>query len=561
MKKIFALLTCILLAMLCLVACDEKGTAQTACEKNGHTIAVDPAVEATCTASGKTEGKHCSVCNEVLVEQETVMAIGHTPITDPAKAPTCATTGLTEGSHCSVCGEVLIKQEPVGIKAGQHTVVIDPAVTATGTMMGKTEGKHCSVCGEVLIPQKIIYVKGFGGLQYELNEDGKSYSVTGIGTCTDSDVVIPDIYDKLPVTGIAKSAFFNCTSLTSIAIPNSVTSVGHMAFAGCMNLIGVYITDLVAWCKINFNSDAASPLYGSDLYLNGTLVKELVIPDGVTGIGESAFEGCTSLTSIKIGNGVTSIGDGAFNSCIKLVSIEVDVKNTVYHSAGNCLIESATKTLILGCKTSIIPTDGSVTSIGEYAFGDCEGLKSIAIPDSVINIGDDAFGGCENLRSIAIPDSVKSIGDYAFSGCTNLTEVAIGSGVRSIGYATFDYCVMLASIKVDVKNAKYHSAGNCLIETATKTLVLGCKKSIIPTDGSVTCIGYAAFESCTGLTSIAIPDCITDIEEWAFGGCTELTNITFQGTKAQWNQISKGDFWDFKISNYTIRCTDGTIAG
>ena len=275
----------------------------------------------------------------------------------------------------------------------------------------------------------------------------------------------------------------------------------------------------------------------------------MTIGNGVTSIGDYAFYECDSLTSITIPDSVTAIGAGVFRNCESLVTITVDVNNSVYHSAGNCIIETESKTLIAGCKSSIIPTDGSVTSIGDGAFSSCTSLTSITIPDGVTSIGDRAFYYCDSLTSITIPDSVTSIGDgaflycrsltsitipdsvttileEAFSVCTSLTSVTIPESVTAIGAGVFRNCESLVTITVDVNNSVYHSAGNCIIETESKTLIAGCKSSIIPTDGSVTSIGVWAFSSCTSLTSITIPDSVTSIGEYAFRLCTSLASIT-----------------------------------
>ena len=242
----------------------------------------------------------------------------------------------------------------------------------------------------------------------------------------------------------------------------------------------------------------------------------MIIPNSVISIGNYAFSGCTGLTSIVISDSVTSVGNGAFRDCTGLTGVTI----------GN-RVESIGGYAFEGCSglTSVIIPD-SVTSIGDGVFYVCTGLTSITIPDGVTRIEAYAFFDCTGLTSITIPDGVTSIGDNAFAVCTGLTSITIPNSVTSITYSAFHYCTGLTSLSVESGNTVYHSAGNCIIETNTKKLVVGCNTSVIPTDGSVTSVGRSAFSSRTGLTSITIPDGVTRIEAYAFDDCTGLTSIT-----------------------------------
>ena len=274
-----------------------------------------------------------------------------------------------------------------------------------------------------------------GQLEFDLNEDGKSYSVVGLGTYSDTDVVIPDTYKGKPVTKIADEAFFGneCAKITSITIPDSVTSIGDEAFQGCSSLTSIEIPDSVE-------------SIGRWAFHCCTSLTSIEIPDSVTSIGGRTFFGCSSLTSITIPDSVTSIGEGAFSDCRSLTSIYVDKNNEHYKSINGNLYSKDGKNLIqyaIGKKGTAFSIPDSVTSISDDAFSGCRSLTSIEIPDSVTSIGWGAFDGCSSLTSIEIPDAVTSIGGWAFCECTSLTSITIPDSVTSIGNDAFWGCSSL----------------------------------------------------------------------------------------------------------------------
>ena len=259
-----------------------------------------------------------------------------------------------------------------------------------------------------------------------------------------------------------------------------VTAIGNSAFSDCSGLISIDIPNSVT-------------SIGGGAFYNCSGLTSIAIPNSVTSIGSGAFFYCSSLTSIDIPNSVTEIGMNAFNSCTGLTSI-------------------------------VMPE--YLTKINEGTFSDCTSLTGIDIPNSVTEIGNFAFYKCSGLTSIDIPNSVTEIGINAFYSCTGLTSIDIPNSVTSIGVSAFCNCTGLTSIVVESGNPKYDSRNNCnaIIETASNTLIVGCENTIIP--NTVTAIGNAAFDNCSGLTSIDIPNSVTSIGEGAFWGCSGLTSIT-----------------------------------
>ena len=328
---------------------------------------------------------------------------------------------------------------------------------------------------------------------------------------TEQEFVIPD-----GVTDIESYAFSGCLRLKRISIGPHVKHIGGYAFKGCFNLVGVYITDLLAWCNISFGEYEGNPLHHANLlYLNGILIKDLTIPDGVTSIGQCAFFGCR-LTSITIPHSVTSIGGKAFSNCWATSVTIPDSVTNIEHGA-----------FTANLFTSITIPD-SVTNIGDFAFWHCEMLTSITIPHGVTRIGNESFSSCYNLTSITIPNSVTYIHREAFNGSDKLTDIYfMGTEEEWNAVEKIQSVLLRVSIHIIPPVLSYtllddgtYEIDEVIDKTVTEIFILPTYKGV-----AVTRIGEHAFSRCSNLTSVTIPDGITTIGLSAFLDCTSLTNV------------------------------------
>ena len=409
--------------------CKEEGLLTRVCTKCAHkeetTIAktdihtqvIDQAIEATCSNVGLTEGKHCSVCEKVLVAQAEIPMSAHTEEKDEAVEATCTETGLSEGSHCSVCGTTLVAQNVTSmLEHSYSSIVTAPTCTergytsytcgcgdgyisdyvdasghnfgdwetikeATTTEEGLQE-RTCQ-CGEK--ESKVISIVYSKGLEYKKHYNGY-YIVSGIGTCSDTEIVIPSTYNSYPVLEIGDGAFRNCTTITSISIPDSVTTIGASVFYGCTSLENVTIPDSIT--KI-----------GEGSFMRCSSLETIDLPYNLTKVSSYLFEQCTSLKSIVIPDNVSYVGY-SFYGCTSLESVTLGKNVTdVYYCAFQ---NSGVTTLII--KGNIIPFDENLSET--YM----DNLKTVVIEGSVTAIREDEFRGCSLLETVVLPDGVLTIG-------------------------------------------------------------------------------------------------------------------------------------------------------
>ena len=492
-------------------------------------------VAATCVTSGE-KYNICTVCGEKNTSE--ISALGHN-FADGSCYEHRKCTRCDETTYWHVYGEEGC--DNCGLKYSEATYTLSSDETYY------IFSNSSSVSSDVVFIRKTY--------------NGKPVKSLRFGGCGGT-VILPDSFDEianqafldssltkifipLSVKRIGRAAFMRCNKLTEIDIPSGVKEVGESAFYSCVNLKKVVVSssveeigDFVFYSCENLSevviSDGVKTI-GEGAFMECKKLTNIALPESVTSIGNRVFSSCEMLTSVNIPENVANIGERLFEYCSELTQVTVSAENKNYDSRNDCnaIIETATNTLIAGCKNTIVPD--SATIIGAKAFWGIEKLTSIVIPESVKRIEESAFYLCcdlaevtfnygleyvgrlsfdaTKLTNLVLPNSVEVIDEYAFSD-VELASVYIPSSVTKIYSGVFDWSV--GKIVVDEGNKVYDSRDNCngIIEIATNKLILACKNTVIPE--SVKIIGAYAFSGCSSAW-IKIPNTITSFEKYAFG--------------------------------------------
>ncbi len=320
--------------------------------------------------------------------------------------PTCAEKGSLK--YVCPCGSVKTEAIPTL----PHTEMIDPGTPPTVTEPGLSDGKHCSVCGKVLVRQNQLPATGHTDLAYEVNEDGRTCTVTGMGTCTATEIYIPSFIEGYKVTRIGEIAFIG-KSITAVHFPSSVTEIYDGAFHGCTELT------------------------------------EITLPSSVTHLGSQAFQACTGLTTATLQCRVTELPHMIFEGCTSLTAVTLPSTLTQIRISafGNC---TALKEITLPASLGII---------GPSAFQYCTSLTNVTLPSKLSILDDTAFEGCTGLTEMVLPNNLNRIGANAFSGCSGITAITVPAGVKQAELSAFERMEGLTDIYFRGSEAEWNAIG------------------------------------------------------------------------------------------------------
>lgn len=451
--------------------------------KSDHKEVTDAAVPATCTTAGKTAGRHCSVCNTVTLEQQTVPA-AHKEVTDPAVPASCTTAGKTEGKHCSVCSKVTVAQRVV---PPEHTVVVDEAVEMTCTTDGKTEGKHCSVCNTVITAQQTIPAAHKG----EVIDEGIA------ATCTTD----------------GKTDGKHCTVCnTVITAQETITAWGHKTVtdpaveATCL-ATGLTEGSHCSRCKEVFTAQTVIPV------ADHTRVTDPAVEATCAQAGKTEGEHCSVCDTVFTAQQPVAKlpHSGSGKLCSECGGLRVAATEGLTFAE---VTRTVTRRAVYSDNVDITGpgSAGSITIVGYEVTGGIDVRGELVIPEShngkpVLGIRQQAFRLNTNIRSVTIPNGVKYIGAEAFAYCTTIREAHIADSVEEIGISAFRDCTNLYIDFVCPEN----------LTKVTEKMLCGN----------------------TSLKQVVIRGNVTEVSLTAFTDCTALTDIYFEGTEEKWNSVKR----------------------
>ena len=502
----------------------ENGSGTATIDRNGL---LTPLTAGTVTVYATTpsgvEGS-CTVNIQRYAESVTILVNGHTDVDQLGVGETVELSAILSPDDTTTKDV----EWNVVYQTGSAELTIGNSYNPYSKLVGKQAGTVLLTAtakdSKQVVAQKVLTVTDSIRTYALPDGSGNLYYSTETGWITWSDstvqnVLIPGKIDGVTIVGISPYAFANRDSwgyteenktLASVSIPASITEIGEHAFDYC-----------TAMSTLRFAGGSRLKKIGNSAFQLCSGLTSVRIPESVTEIESSAFRDCYSLSSITIPEGVTSIEGLAFNACRSLSSVRIPEGVT---SIGNWAFS--------GCSslTSMRIPEG-VTSIESDAFRDCSSLTSMRIPEGVTSIENGTFSHCSSLSSITIPEGVTSIGWSAFSGCSSLSSITIPEGVTSMGDSAFSGCSSLTSITIPegVTNIGEYAFRNC------------SSLSSITIPEGVTSIGVKAFSGCSCLTSVTIPVSVTRIDEDAFLSCFKLKDVYYGGTKSDWDSIENHD--------------------